>query len=98
MFFAPNAKHHNVYFAAGMDTLANAMEANAREFPNKTFEVKHAVAEGDFVAVHSHVVLKPKELEVATVHLFRFDGDKIAEFWDIGQLIPENNPNSDGMF
>jgi predicted SnoaL-like aldol condensation-catalyzing enzyme len=98
MFFSENAKHHNAYFPAGMHTLADAMEANAREYPNKGFEIKHVVGEGDLVAVHSHVVLKPKELEVATVHLFRFESDKVAEFWDIGQIIPENNPNADGIF
>ena len=32
------------------------------------------------------------------VHLFRFSGDKIVEYWDITQQVPENAPNAAGAF
>jgi predicted SnoaL-like aldol condensation-catalyzing enzyme len=35
---------------------------------------------------------------VALVHIFRFEGNLIAELWDIGQAAPENSPNEYGMF
>jgi predicted SnoaL-like aldol condensation-catalyzing enzyme len=29
---------------------------------------------------------------------FRFDGDRIAELWDIAQPTPDRSPNQHGMF
>ena len=34
----------------------------------------------------------------AAVHLFRFDGDRIVELWDVGQPVPEESPNENGVF
>ena len=34
----------------------------------------------------------------AVVEIFRFEGDKIAEHWDVIQPIPENPANSNTMF
>jgi predicted SnoaL-like aldol condensation-catalyzing enzyme len=94
----PNGKHHNAFFAAGFPALREAMKANAVQFPEKRLTVKHVIGDGDLVAVHSHVVLQPGEPGLATVHLFRFKGDKIVEMWDIGQVVPADSPNQDGMF
>ena len=93
-----NGKHHNMYFPAGFPTLKQAMIDNEKEFPNKTMSVKHAVADGDMVAVHSRVVLKPGEMDIAVVHLLRFAGGKIVEMWDVGVQIPKEMPNTDGVF
>jgi hypothetical protein len=30
--------------------------------------------------------------------MFRFEGDLIAELWDVGQTIEAESPNSDGPF
>jgi predicted SnoaL-like aldol condensation-catalyzing enzyme len=32
------------------------------------------------------------------VHIFRFDGDKLVELWDLGQEVPAESPNASGMF
>lgn len=93
-----NGKHHNMYFPAGFPALKQAMIDNEKEFPNKTMTVNHAVSDGDMVAVYSHVVLKPGEMEIAVVHLFRFSHGKIAEMWDVGVQIPKDVPNRDGVF
>jgi predicted SnoaL-like aldol condensation-catalyzing enzyme len=75
-----------------------AMEENAAQNPGKTLEVKHALEDGDFVAVHSHVRQKPGDRGAAVVHIFRFEDGHIAELWDMGQPVPENSPNENGMF
>ena len=54
--------------------------------------------DGDLVAVHSRVRQKPGDLGAAVVHIFRFQGDRIVELWDMGQSVPENSPNENGMF
>jgi hypothetical protein len=35
---------------------------------------------------------------VAVVHIFRFEGERIAELWDVGPPVPAENPNTVGMF
>jgi len=95
---APGARHHNPYFAAGMGTLLDAIAAAAKADPSRVFDVKHVLCDGDLVAVHSHVRPATGEPGVAVVHLFRFAGDGIAELWDVGQPVPAENPNADGMF
>ena len=35
---------------------------------------------------------------VLSEDIFRFDGNHIIEMWDLGQQIPDNMPNENGMF
>jgi predicted SnoaL-like aldol condensation-catalyzing enzyme len=91
-------RHHNAYFPAGVPALKQAMIENHARFPDKRIAVKHIIAEGDMVAAHSHVTLNPGDKNVAVVHLFRFQKDRIVELWDIGQPIDPDSPNRDGMF
>jgi predicted SnoaL-like aldol condensation-catalyzing enzyme len=90
--------HHNPYFEGSAQSLAAGMVDNARQFPDKVLEIKHVIAEGDLVVIHSHVRLKPGDLGVALVHIFRFENGRIVELWDLGQPIPEESPNQYGMF
>jgi len=97
-YVAPDFRHHNPYFAGDAESLMRGMEENAAKFPDKVLDIKRALEDGGFVAVHSHVRLKPGDLGVALVHLFRFQGDRIVELWDLGQPVPEGSPNKNGMF
>lgn len=98
-YIGPNFRHHNPYFRGDADSLMLAMEENAIQNPNKILEVKLAIQEGDTVAVHSHVKQNPNDLGgVVVVHIFRFEQNQIVEMWDIGQPIPENCPNENGLF
>ena len=90
--------HHNPYFASDGATLADAMDANAREHPAKALEVQRTVAEGPFVVVHSKVRHRPDDRPVATMHIFRFEDGKVAELWDVAQEEPPDTPNRSGMF
>jgi len=96
-FVAPGFRHHNAYFPGDREALAQAMKEAHVSAPNKVFEVRQALEEGDRVAVHSRV-RKAAGPEIAVVHIFRFEGDRIAELWDVGQQEPENSPNENGMF
>jgi predicted SnoaL-like aldol condensation-catalyzing enzyme len=93
-----NFHHHNPFFKDGAEALMTGMEENARQFPQKRLDVLRALEDGDLVAVHSHVRQKPDDRGAALVHVFRFEGDQIAELWDIGQPVPENTVNAAGMF
>jgi predicted SnoaL-like aldol condensation-catalyzing enzyme len=97
-YIGPDFRHHNPFFRGDADSLMLAMEENAAMNPHKTLEVKHVIEEGEIVAVHSHIKQKQDDLGGAVVHLFRFHNGFIAELWDVGQPIPENSPNENGVF
>ena len=90
--------HHNPYFRGDAESLMQAMEENAAQSPNKTLEVKHAIADRNTVAIHSHIKQDPMDRGAAVIHIFRFEGERIVELWDVGQAIPEESPNDHGMF
>lgn len=98
MYIGANFRHHNPYFQGDAATLMAAMEENAASNPHKAIEILRTLEEGDLVAVHACVRLKPGDLGIATIHLFRFEGDRIVELWDVGQPVPEDSPNKNGMF
>ena len=93
-----NFKHHNIYFKGDGESLMTAMEDNAKKHPEKIFEIKRALQEGDLVTIHSHVRQKPGDPGAAVVHIFRFENDKVAELWDLGQAVPLETVNENGMF
>ena len=97
-YAAPDFVHHNPWFAPDADSLAAAMDANARENPQKELHVQRTIAEGPFVAVHASVLHQAGGRPAAVVHIFRFEGGKIQEMWDVGQEEPEGSPNTAGMF
>ena len=91
-------RHHNPHFRGDAASLREAMQTNAAKNPNKVLEVQRALQDGDEVAVFSHVRQRPDDRGAAVVHIFRFEGSRIAELWDIGQEVPESSVNENGMF
>lgn len=97
-FVGPGFRHHNPFYEGSAESLRAGMEENARQNPEKSLEVRQAIAEGAFVVVHSHVRQKPVDPGAVVVHIFRFENGRIVELWDVGQPIPEESPNQYGMF
>ncbi len=93
-----HGKHHNPFFPAGFPELRKAMIQNHVQFPNKQFTIKNVLGDGDLVAVHSHIMLRPGDTGISAVHLFRFHDYKIVEMWDCNQPVPADSPNKDGTF
>jgi len=98
LYVAPGFRHHNPYFKGDRDSLMKAMIDNAEKNPKKTVETKHAIEEGDLVMVQSQIRPYPEVPGFHTVHLFRFEADKIAELWDLASPIPASTPNENGIF
>lgn len=94
----PGFRHHNPYFRGDADSLMKAMEENAAQNSDKSLEVQTALQDGDRVAVFSRVRQKPGDRGAAVVHIFRFEGNRIAELWDVGQAVPEESVNENEMF
>lgn len=97
-YISPEFFHHNPYFRGDAESLMLAMEENAVKNPDKIFEVKRSMEDGESVAVHSHVRQNPDDCGAVVVHIFRFTNGKIVELWDVGQPIPEETINENGVF
>jgi predicted SnoaL-like aldol condensation-catalyzing enzyme len=107
-FFAPECKTHNPYIPGSMGMLIDAMIAVQKQGAEGILEgskadfkliIRQVLADGDTVAVHTQLSSsKPSEGGLRQVHIFRFSGDKIVEYWDITQQVPENAPNAAGAF
>ena len=97
-YVAPNFRHHNPWFPGDGPSLMKAMDENAKQNPDKELTVHRVVEGGDEVATFSHVRHNRSEKGAAVVHFFRFEGDRIVELWDVGQEVPADSPNKNGMF
>lgn len=97
-YTSPELRHHNPYFPGDAESLKQAMKESDGTSPNKTLEVKQAIEEGEMVMVYSHIKQNPEDIGSAAVHIFRFSEGKIVEMWDVGQAVPEDSPNENGIF
>lgn len=97
LYTLPDFKHHNGFFSGDRESLLEGMLNSNSVFPNKKLTIKLTIAEPPYVTVLSQVQITDGK-EVAVVHMYRFEGEKIAEMWDISQEVPKNSPNKNGMF
>ncbi|HEX5001855.1 MAG TPA: nuclear transport factor 2 family protein [Bacteroidia bacterium] len=93
-----NFKHHNAYFKGDATSLMTAMQESARQNPESVFQILRVLEDGNMVTAHSRYRQKPNSPDVAVIHIFEFDGDRIIELWDFGQAVPDNMVNENGMF
>ena len=98
-YVAPSFIHHNQYFKGDRQSLLTAMHEASTTSPNKSIQIKRIYQDGDTVVTHSLVTRQdPQAPAIAVVHIFRFEHDRIAELWDLGQPISKDSPNENGMF
>ena len=95
-FTAAGCIHHNQYFNGDRASLIKAMEEDHESNPNKSIDVKHTYVDEQTVVTHSLVV--KQLIEIAVVHIFRFEKEKIVELWDLGQIVEKDSPNENGLF
>lgn len=89
-------RHHSAYFPADILALLHAIAAAASS--KRVLDVKRGLCDGEVVLVHSHIRHRAADPGTSVVHLFRFEGELIAEMWDVGQPVPPDNSNADGIF
>jgi predicted SnoaL-like aldol condensation-catalyzing enzyme len=95
---SPQFRHHNSHFKGDAQSLKQGMKESFAQFPNKLLEVKRALEDGEYVAVHLRVRLSPEGRDIALIHLFRFEEGRIAELWEAAEMAPETPVNENGMF
>jgi predicted SnoaL-like aldol condensation-catalyzing enzyme len=97
-YLGPNYRQHNPGAGDGPEPFIETVKRFAQNFPDLRMEPKRIIAEGDYVVLHSHLVLKPGDRGTAIVDIFRLENGKIVEHWDVLQEVPETSANNNTMF
>lgn len=88
---ADNFIQHNPHLADGLAALEGFLPHLFNNMmPEGTWEVKRVIAEDDMVVVHSLAKPTPAALGMSVVDIFRVEGDKIVEHWDVTTDVPES--------
>jgi predicted SnoaL-like aldol condensation-catalyzing enzyme len=97
-YLGPNYRQHNPGSGDGPEPFIAIVNRFAQIFPDLRMEPKRIIAEGDYVVLHSHLILKPGDRGTAVVDIFRLENGKIVEHWDVVQEVPETSANNNTMF
>jgi predicted SnoaL-like aldol condensation-catalyzing enzyme len=97
-YLGPNYRQHNPGAADGPEPFIETVKRFVENFPDLRMEPKRIIAEGNYVVLHSHLILKPGNRGMAVVDIFRLENGKIVEHWDVVQEVPETSANNNTMF
>ncbi len=94
----PDYIQHKPTLPDGREPVIAFLEGLLQRFPDRTFTIKRILADGDLVAVHYHSQATPEDLGFAVVDIFRVEGCRMVEHWDVVQPVPETSSNDNTMF
>ncbi len=89
---------HNPQAPDGFEAFVQFVGGFLEQFPQTSFDIKRAVAEGDLVVTHSLLKTSPGDRGTAVADFFRLEDGKVVEHWDVLQPIPESAANEHPMF
>jgi predicted SnoaL-like aldol condensation-catalyzing enzyme len=94
----PTYTQHNARIADGKEGFRQFFTAFKQKYPESRSKIVRVFAEGDYVILHVHMVREPGTRGEAVMDIFRLDGGKLVEHWDVLQQIPDNIPHANTMF
>jgi predicted SnoaL-like aldol condensation-catalyzing enzyme len=90
---------HSPYFTDGRDALKQSLEKlGIASWPKQKLEFKRVLADGDLVMIQTVQPKMANSPEIVIIDIFRIEGGKIVENWDVMQPVPENAPNKRPMY
>lgn len=89
---------HNPTAPDGVEGVMGLIKFLKEKYPQRSSFIKRVMADGDLVMLHVHSVPSPGERGSAIVDIFRLEGGKIVEHWDVIQPVPETAKNNNTMF
>ena len=89
---------HNPASRDGAEGFREFFAHLTRQYPKFQVEVRRLFIEGDMVAAHVRSTHGPTPNGEAGVDIFRLEGGKIVEHWNVIQPIPDRLPHPNTMF
>ncbi|HWS52013.1 MAG TPA: nuclear transport factor 2 family protein [Microbacterium sp.] len=89
---------HNPTAPDGAEIFPTLIGGLFSQAPEASFHLKRAIAEDDLVVLHYNLKMFPDDLGQAVVDIFRVEGGRIVEHWDVMQPVPAEATNDNGMF
>ena len=95
LYAVPTYRQHNPLIEDGMEGVKKFVTWIMSNHPDARGEIKRVFADGDHVILHSHWHgLSDNPRGEAVVDIFRLEGGKVLEHWDVIQPIPETSANA----
>ncbi|QES88252.1 nuclear transport factor 2 family protein [Rhizosphaericola mali] len=96
-YLLPTYIQHNPHVADGAAAFEKAASGWLKGAPKTKIDVQHIAADGDLVFIHLKNKLPGGKLQ-STIDIFRMENGKIAEHWDVHELVPDSSANPHPMF
>lgn len=98
----PGYIQHNPFAATGRDAAIAFLEPFVANNPSQKTKILRIIADGNLVAVHSHGWNEEGDAAAkrgfAVVDIFRVQGCRVMEHWDVLSPVPETSANTNTMF
>jgi len=98
----PGYIQHNPFAATGRDAAIAFLEPFVANNPAQKTKIHRIIADGNTVAVHSHGWSETGDAAArrgfAVVDIFRVEGCRVVEHWDVLSPVPEASANTNTMF
>ena len=94
----PDYIQHKPALPDGREAVIQFLERLLVRFPDRTFTIHRIIASDDLVAVHYHSQATQEDQGFAVVDIFRVEGCRMVEHWDVVQPVPEEAANDNTMF
>jgi len=95
-YVSERIKQHRPNIADGLKAMVDEYVDYLKDHQGHKESIKRVIAEGDLVALHVAAIDGPAQ--VAVVDIYRVQGGKIVEHWDVCQAVPETSANQNSMF
>ncbi len=97
-YLSPHYRQHNPEAGDGPQGVLEYALPFIRANPDMRMDFKRVIAEGDLVAVHSHLIPNHSDIGRAVVDIFRVEDGKLAEHWDVIEPVARQSRNHNTMF
>ena len=94
----PGYTQHKPVVTDGPQGVVDFVRNEHKRVPGHVVEIVRCFADGDFVILHVHVHLLPKEADRAVMDIFRCKNGKLLEHWDVDEPVPTKFSHTNGMF
>lgn len=95
-YIGDNYIQHNPGVADGKEALKSALKIWFKNAPKEKIDIQHLGADGNFVYIHTKS--KRGDKTISVIDIFRVDGGKAVEHWDVIQEVPAKSANDHPMF